>query len=120
MSAGRQHRTTIENSDIVETEEASLEYVLPFQIFSINPPCKVQKQLVEDPLEKVPIASATILPLFYSVNLRAAQAWTGGFTSPNAHSYAGIWPFGCIYHSRSINSNCSFAKAGSICANATQ
>ena len=27
---------------------------------------------------------------------QAAQACTGGLTSPNAHSYAGIWPLGCM------------------------
>jgi hypothetical protein len=34
------------------------------------------------------------------VDAPAAQACTGGFTSPKAHSYAGSWPFGCMYHSR--------------------
>ena len=28
----------------------------------------------------------------------AAHAWTGGLTSPNANSYAGTWPLGCMYH----------------------
>ncbi len=40
----------------------------------------------------------------------AAHACTGGLTSPNAHSYAGIWPAGCRYQSRSSSSSCSFAK----------
>ena len=31
-----------------------------------------------------------------------AHACTGGFTSPKANSYAGIWPLGCMYHSRSM------------------
>ena len=43
----------------------------------------------------------------------AAQACTGGFTSPNAHSYAGNCPFGCMYHSRSRRMSCSLAKSGS-------
>ena len=30
----------------------------------------------------------------------AANACTGGLTSSNAHSYAGIAPFGCWNHSR--------------------
>src|SRR5262249_59710657 len=34
------------------------------------------------------------------VTRHAAQACTGGLTSPRDHSYAGIWPLGCMYHSR--------------------
>ena len=33
----------------------------------------------------------------------AAHACTGGLTSPNAHSYAGSCPFGCMYHSRHMS-----------------
>ena len=50
----------------------------------------------------------------------AAQACTGGLTSPNAHSYAGIWPLGCMYHSRSSSSSCDLAKPGSTRAIETQ
>src|SRR5204862_682105 len=50
----------------------------------------------------------------------AAHACTGGFTSPKAHSYAGSWPFGCMYHSRSISINCSFANSESTRARGTQ
>src|SRR5882757_7715955 len=41
------------------------------------------------------------------------QACTGGFTSPNANSYAGIWPLGCMYHSRSNSTSCSLVNCGS-------
>src|SRR5215470_13091994 len=51
---------------------------------------------------------------------QAAQAWTGGFTSPKAHSYAGTCPLGCEYHSRRISSSCSFANVGSTQAIDTQ
>src|SRR3982751_5813867 len=47
----------------------------------------------------------------------AAHADTGGFTPEKAHSYAGSWPFGCVYHSRDISTSCSFAKVGSTFAN---
>src|SRR5262245_41899995 len=46
----------------------------------------------------------------------AAHAWTGGLTSPNAHSYAGICPLGCMYHSRVSRMSWLFAKSGSIIA----
>src|SRR5690349_10490813 len=45
-----------------------------------------------------------------------AQPCTGGFTSPSAHSYAGICPFGCMYHSLVNNTSCAFANSGSIIA----
>ena len=51
---------------------------------------------------------------------RAAQAWTGGLTSSNAHSYAGRAPFGCWNHSRQSSVSWYFANAGSTCASATQ
>ena len=41
----------------------------------------------------------------------AAQACTGGLTSEKFHSYAGIWPFGCMYHSRSSRTSWSLANA---------
>ena len=30
---------------------------------------------------------------------QTAHAWTGGLTSENSNSYAGICPFGAMYHS---------------------
>src|SRR5207248_9558790 len=41
----------------------------------------------------------------------AAQACTGGLTSSKAHSYAGSWPFGCMYHSRQNSKSCSLANS---------
>lgn len=49
-----------------------------------------------------------------------AQACTGGLTSLKFHSYAGIWPSGFIYHSRTSNFSCCFANAGSTIANGMQ
>ena len=49
-----------------------------------------------------------------------AHACTGGLTSPNANSYAGSCPFGCMYHSRISSSSCCFANCGSKRAIATQ
>src|SRR5664279_3521913 len=48
------------------------------------------------------------------------HACTGGFTSPNAHSYAGNCPLGCMYHSLVSNDNCFFAKSASTKANEIQ
>ena len=49
----------------------------------------------------------------------AAQACTGGLTSPKAHSYAGSAPLGFWNHSRHSASSWYLAKAGSRCARAT-
>ena len=70
---------------------------------------------MEDALEELEV------PAPLTSNTRsAAQAWTGGLTSPKAHSYAGSCPLGCMYHSRHMSSSCSLAKAGSTRARATQ
>src|SRR2546425_9520199 len=42
-----------------------------------------------------------------------AHACTGGLTSPNANSYAGICPLGCMYHSRNSSTSWSFANSRS-------
>src|SRR6202035_1937562 len=44
------------------------------------------------------------------------HAWTGGFTSEKAHSYAGSCPLGCIYHSCVSRVSCCFEKSGSMSA----
>src|SRR5215470_15452414 len=44
---------------------------------------------------------------------QAAQAWTGGLASLKAHSYAGICPLGCMYHSRRNRMSWDLAKSGS-------
>ena len=71
---------------------------------------------MEDALEEV----RSSRPPSISNTRSAAQACTGGFTSPNAHSYAGSWPFGCMYHSRHSRSSWSLANSGSMWAMATQ
>ena len=67
VPAGGQWRAAVENADVVETEEASLEHVASFGIFSVYPPGEVEKQLVEDALEEHSVANAPAL-LFDLVN----------------------------------------------------
>ncbi len=55
-----------------------------------------------------------------SKTFSAAQACTGGFTSSNAHSYAGSCPLGCMYHSCNSSRSWPLAYPGSTCAIATQ
>src|SRR5580658_3233884 len=62
MPTGRQRRIAIKHADIVQSKKASFEHVPAIGIFSVDPPCKVEQQLVEDALEKYPIArTATLL-----------------------------------------------------------
>ena len=52
MPAGRQWRATIENPDIVEAKKAALEDVTAFRVLAVDPPRKVQQQLMENAFEK--------------------------------------------------------------------
>ncbi len=85
MSACWQRRAAIEDSDVVETEEAALEDIHPLGVLAVNPPGEVQHQLVEDPHQEGAIATAALL-LVDLVDAPRGPGMTGGFTSPNAHS----------------------------------
>src|SRR5215813_11639004 len=63
MSAGRQWRTAIENTDVVETEKAALKNVHPVSIFAIDPPGEIQQQLLENPLQEDCVTGSTSLLL---------------------------------------------------------
>src|SRR5688572_6818169 len=45
-------RAPVKHSYIVQPQEASLEYVLPFRVLAVDPPCEVEEELVEDPLQE--------------------------------------------------------------------
>src|SRR5260370_35547933 len=51
-----QGRVAVKHTDVIETEEASLENVHTLGIFTVDPPGKVQHQFLEDPLQKSAIA----------------------------------------------------------------
>jgi hypothetical protein len=52
VAAGRQRRASVEDADIVESQESPLEDVTAFGVLAVDPPGEVQHQLVEDRLEK--------------------------------------------------------------------
>src|SRR5690242_16465701 len=56
VPAGGQRSAAIKNADVVEAEKAALKDVPAFGVLAIDPPGKVQKELVEDSFEKVAIA----------------------------------------------------------------
>ena len=55
MAPGWQGRTAIENTDVVKTQESTLEDVFPLGILSIHPPREVEHQLVENALQELAI-----------------------------------------------------------------
>ncbi len=54
----RQRGRAVEQGNIVQAQEAALEQVAPLGILAVDPPGKIQQQLVEDPLQKIQIAYA--------------------------------------------------------------
>src|ERR1043165_3946705 len=63
MAAGRKRCTTIENTDVIETEKPTLKDVHPVSIFAIDPPGEIQQQLLKNALEKNCIADSAALLL---------------------------------------------------------
>lgn len=62
-TTGRQRLGTVERSDVVETQESTLEHVVAVGILSVDPPGKVEEELLEDPLEEVEILASEQLSL---------------------------------------------------------
>ena len=86
IAAGRQRRAAVEHADVVEAEEAALEDVAALGVLAVDPPGEVEQQLVEDALEEREVAASPRCLRSIWKTRQAAQAWTGGLTSPNAHS----------------------------------
>src|SRR5271169_1392145 len=58
MAASRERRTAIENSDVVEPEEAASKYVAPLWILAVHPPVEVQHQALEGAFQETNIRAA--------------------------------------------------------------
>src|SRR6188472_3159575 len=58
MATCRQRRTTVEYSDVVESQESALEHVHPLGVLAIHPPGEIQQQFVEDALEEDEVTCA--------------------------------------------------------------
>ena len=52
MAAGRQRGAAVEDADIVQAEKPALKDVLALGVFAIDPPGKIQQQLMKHALEK--------------------------------------------------------------------
>src|SRR5215469_7298099 len=63
MSAGGKGCRTVENTDVVEAQEAPLENVGAVRIFAIDPPGEIEQLLVKDSFEKGAVGSAADAPL---------------------------------------------------------
>ena len=87
VPAGGQLRAAVEHADVVEAEESALEDVAALGVLAIHPPGEVQHQLVEHALEELAgrrLPPCCLRSIWYTRHV--AQACTGGFTSPKAHS----------------------------------
>src|ERR1700750_378408 len=58
MPASWQWSTTIENADVVETQKATLKDIHPVGVFAVDPPRKIQQQLLEHTFKKNSVANA--------------------------------------------------------------
>lgn len=61
---------SVEETNVIQTKEASLEDVLTVEILSVDPPSEVEQQLLEDTLKEVNILSAIQL----SLNLESSKS----------------------------------------------
>ena len=61
--ARRELGVPIEEADVVEAEEASLEDVVPELVLAVHPPVEVEEQLVEDALEEDTVEAAGLVLL---------------------------------------------------------
>ena len=116
MAAGRQRAGTVEDADVVESEEAAGEEVPSLRVLPVDPPGEVEQQLLERALEERvdragPWRRSSCTPASRPTRVPAGSRRRRRTRRP------GIWPFGCMYHSRSSSSSCSLAKWGSMRAN---
>ena len=56
VSAGRQGSAAVEDTDVVEAQEAALEHVRAGRILAVHPPGEVDEELLENRLEELEIA----------------------------------------------------------------
>ncbi len=62
-AASRQWIRTIEQSNVVQPEEAAFEHVLAVIVLSVGPPGKVHQQLLEDTFQKIKVLTTVHLAL---------------------------------------------------------
>src|SRR5215203_4232742 len=67
LSARRQRPRAVEDTDIIQPKKTTFENIIPFGIFPIHPPRKIQQEFLKDPCKELSIAAAFHL-FFYLVN----------------------------------------------------
>src|SRR5215469_4578368 len=58
MTTGRQWRTAVENTDIIESEKPAFEEAPAKAVFPIDPPAEIRGEPAEHPLQEVEVSSA--------------------------------------------------------------
>ena len=71
MATGGQGRGAVEDTDVVQAEEAAFEDVEALRVLAVHPPGEVQQQLLEDPFEEGDVANTAVRALVH-LDTRAA------------------------------------------------
>jgi hypothetical protein len=58
MAAGRQRRTAVEDTDVVEPKEPACEDVAPLRVLAVHPPIEVQHQSLEGTFQEFNVRAA--------------------------------------------------------------
>ncbi len=105
----------VDRPDIVQPQEAALEEVVALLVLEVDPPREVDEELVEDPAEKVDVATTVD-----GEDLESGPGLHGRVDIPEIPLVGGRAPLGCWNHSRHRRISWYLANAGSTCARATQ
>src|SRR5262249_1097336 len=65
MTASRERRGTIKDSDVIQTKKATLEDIGAIRIFAIYPPRKVQKQLMKNLFKETAVGNSPHAALYF-------------------------------------------------------
>ena len=60
VAPGRERRAAVEDANVVEPQEAALEYVHAFRVLAVYPPGEVEHELLENALKERAIAAAVL------------------------------------------------------------
>ena len=56
MTASWQWRATVEDADVVQSQETTLKDIVSLAVLAVHPPGKVEQEFVEHPLQEVTVS----------------------------------------------------------------
>src|SRR5215472_9072136 len=77
MPAGRQGSGAVKDADVVEPEEAALEYVHALGVFSIHPPGEIQKKFVKRAFQEIAVGNTSnaLFDFVYTPHRPCMNGW---------------------------------------------